>query len=164
MNGLGPLFRYFRAEKHAGLFCLVFGLIALLVSGWLWRADETFRAMAVPVALVALLQIAIGGVLAWRTDRQVNDLVAGLENNPAQAKAAELERMSRVYASFRLVEAAELILIVTGLVLALSLRARPAIMAVGMGVLLQATVMLVFDLFAEYRAHLYASWLQKLPG
>ena len=164
MNALGPLFQYFRAEKNAGLFCLALGVCALLFSGWLWRAGEAFRAMAFPVALVALLQIAIGGVLALRTDRQVSKLVTGLENRPAQAKAEEIARMSRVNASFRLVEVAEVILIVTGLVLALALRSRPAVMAVGMGVLLQATLMLVFDLFAEHRAHLYEAWLQKLPG
>lgn len=34
--------------------------------------------------------------------------------------------------------------------------------AVGMGLLLQAAVMLVFDLFAEHRAHVYARWLLAL--
>jgi hypothetical protein len=98
----------------------------------------------------------------WRTGRQASRLLAGLQRTPAQVKADELARMSRVNASFRLVEAAEVILIGAGVVLAVWLRARPPVMAVGLAVLLQATVMLVFDLFAERRADRYARWLRAL--
>jgi hypothetical protein len=36
---------------------------------------------------------------------------------------------------------------------------RPALAAVGMGLLIQAAVLLVFDLIAEHRAHADTRWL-----
>jgi hypothetical protein len=58
-----------------------------------------------------------------------------------------------------MIEGLEVGLIVLALVLVLVFRRRPAMQGIGMGLLLQASVMLVFDLFAEKRAHQYVAWL-----
>ncbi len=163
MSALGPLHRYFRAEKQAALVCAALGLVALSIAAGLRRAGDPFGNMALPVGMMALLQVTVGGALAWRTGPQVDRLLVGLERTPARAKADELARMARVHASFRLAESAELILIAAALVLAVWLRARPPLMAMGLAILVQATVLLALDLFAERRAHRYARWLRALP-
>jgi hypothetical protein len=68
--------------------------------------------------------------------------------------------MDRVNANFKMVEIVEVVLIVGALVMAFAFRDRPALTAVGLGILLQAAVMLAFDIFAEHRAQIYTAWLR----
>lgn len=155
-----PLLHYFTGEKAGAVVCIVLGIVAVLFATWAWRSHAAFRAMAIPIGFVGLAQLALGVGLWARTDKQVASLQAGLTVEPVAARQTELLRMERVNASFRVVEAIEAVLIVAGLALALAFRGRQTLTAVGMGVLLQASVMLVFDLFAEHRAHIYTTWLR----
>src|SRR5687767_11878729 len=108
---LDPLLRYFTAEKQGGTLCLALGVVALGLSIWLWRGGGPFRAMAIPLTLVALFQVGVGVGLLARTDRQVARQSAGLASEPAATKAAELARMDRVNASFKVIEVVEVVLI-----------------------------------------------------
>jgi hypothetical protein len=155
-----PLERYFAAEKEGALWLLALGVIAVGMTIWLVRAHGPFRAMAVPLALIGLGQLGIGVGLLARTDGQVAALTTGLRAEPETARERELGRMERVNANFTGVEIVEAVLIACGVGLALGMRARPTAMAVGMGLVLQASVMLVFDLFAEARAQVYTAWLR----
>jgi hypothetical protein len=76
------------------------------------------------------------------------------------ARAAELARMERVNRSFKWVEVLEAVLIVGALVMVFAFRERPSVTAIGLGLLVQAAMMLAFDVFAEHRAHAYTSWLR----
>jgi len=156
---LEPLLRYFQGEKQAGVLCAALGVAALALSLWVWRAGSPFRTMAVPLAVVALVQLGIGVGLTARTGPQVARLTARWSAEPDAAKTDEATRMERVNTSFKMVEGLEVGLILLGLVLVFVFRQRPAVQGVGMGLLLQASVMLVFDLYAEKRAHQYAAWL-----
>ena len=157
-----PLAVYFAGEKQAGALCLAFGAAALAFSVWVWRAHAPFRAMAVPVALIGMLQLGIGVGLLARTDKQVATLRADLASEPAGARAKELARMDRVNAKFRIVKILEAVLITGALVMVFGFRGRPAVTAVGLGVLVQSALMLVFDIFAEHRAHIYTGWLRSV--
>jgi hypothetical protein len=155
-----PLTVYFTGEKQAGALCLALGVVALAFSIWVWRSHAPFRAMAVPVVLISLVQLGIGGTLVARTERQVGTLKADLAREPAAARAQELTRMDRVNASFTAFKILEAVLIAAALGMALAFRGRPAVTAVGLGILVQAAVMLAFDVFAEHRAHVYTAWLR----
>jgi hypothetical protein len=110
------------------------GATAVAISVWVWRAHPAFRAMAVSL-LVSVVQLGIGVGLLARTDKQIATLRADLAREPAAARATELTRMERVNRSFKWVEALEAVLIVAALVM-------------------------VFNVFAEHRAHAYTSWLR----
>jgi hypothetical protein len=157
---MDPLASYFDGEKQGALWCVGLGCAAAMLAAWLWRAHHPFRAMAAPLALIALAQLALGAGLWARTDGQVAELRAGLVAEPGPARERELGRMERVNANFKWIEIVEAALIALGVGLALTMRARPTLMAVGMGLVLQASVMLVFDLFAERRADVYTTWLR----
>jgi hypothetical protein len=160
-----PLLHYFAGEKAGAAVCLALGIGAVLFAFWVFRSHAAFRAMAIPVGLIGLAQLALGAGLWVRTDPQVASLQAGLTDQPQSARQSELARMERVNANFRVIEAVEAALILASLVLALAFRGKPTLTAVGMGLLLQASVMLAFDLFAEHRAHVYTAWLRgPAPG
>jgi hypothetical protein len=157
---LEPLLRYFQGEKHGGVVCAAMGLVALALALSVWRAGSELRTMALPLGLIALAQLGIGVGLTLRTPAQVAALTARFGAEPDAARATELARMRRVNSAFKIIEIAEVAVIAASLLLILALRGRPAVQGVAMGLLLQASALLVFDLYAEKRAHAYTAWLE----
>jgi hypothetical protein len=161
------LHQYFDAERHAGLLAAALGLASMGLASYLWFGRSPFKAMAWPLVVIGMIELGVGVGLVIRTNPQVQTLEAGLRASPQATAASELARMIRVNRSFRLILGGEVVLIITSLSLALMLRTQSLTWsAVGMGLLLQAAITLVFDLFAEHRAHVYTRWLSTLvsPG
>ena len=161
MPALDPLVRYFQAEKAGGVILCVIGVAALVASILVWRGGWIFRAIAFPLGLVALAQIGVGAVLVARTDKQVAALKKGLAEEEATTRAKEIARVEKVNVSFRWIELAEVALLAIGVTLAVFFRSRPTVTGIGMGIMLQSSLMLVFDLVAEQRAHVYLDWLKS---
>ena len=154
---------YFAAEKQGAVLLVGIGAASAVLAASLWFSGNPLRAMAWPLAVVGLAQIAFGVGLLLRTDPQVARLLEGLRSRPQATVALELARMQQVNRSFAVLEAVETVLLLAGLVLALALRTRhPTWSAVGMGLVLQAAVTLVFDLFADHRALVYTRWLAAM--
>lgn len=113
--------------------------------------------------LFALLELGIGCGLAWRTPGQAAALVEGLDRTPAVTLAAERTRMATVERNFRIVKVVELALLALGAGLVL-LGGRAALTGIGLGLVLEAALLLVFDVFAAARAADYTAWLTTPPG
>lgn len=160
----GQLVRYFAAEKQESLLFLAAGLVALLAAALLLRGGGPYRAMAWPLAAIAVIQVAVGGAVLLRTDRQVGALEARLVADPAGFRSEESARMERVMAGFRLYKAVEIALLAAGIGLALAFPRREGWYAAGIGLLLQAALMLVLDLFAEKRGRDYLDAIGRLGG
>lgn len=163
------LMLYFEAEKQAAVLIGSLGVIAGIFAAYLWVTASSFKAMAWPLILIGLAEIAIGVGLFIRTDPQVARLQEGFKVNPQATVQTEVARMTKVNRSFKVIEVIEVVVILVGIFLALFFRSRNlAFASVGMGLFLQAAVLLVFDLFAEHRALVYTRWLldysQKLVG
>ena len=90
-----------------------------------------------------------------KTPAQVAGVEAGLSQTDPTARVTahrkELTRMERVQANFVLIKRVWSGLIALGLGLALFGAPRSALIGVGLGILIQAAVMLAFDVFAEAR-------------
>jgi hypothetical protein len=71
--------------------------------------------------------------------------------------------MGRVNGTFEAIKKVEVALIAIGLVFALVRPAPETLGAIGLGLLLQSAVLLVFDTFAHHRAVHYVEWLIALP-
>jgi hypothetical protein len=76
---------------------------------------------------------------------------------------AEVARMARVNGTFELVKKAEIALIVVALVFVVVRPAPATLGAVGLGILLQCAVLLVFVTFEHHRAERYVQWLMAVP-
>lgn len=161
MSELGPLQAYFDGEKQAGLFIAALGIASLAFAFWLYRDGGNFRAMLYPLAIIGLIQVAIGVGLYLRTPPQVAALEKSFSSGDAAAKEAERARMARVNANWKIIELAEVLIIALALIFILALKSRPVFVAVGMGLLIQASLLLAFDLFAEERARIYTEWLLR---
>lgn len=161
MTPLDPLHHYFAGERSAGVLLAALGVAALAFAWWLRADGGPFRAMLYPLAVVGLLQLAVGVGLAVKTGPQVATLERAFADDGAAARAAERARMDGVQRNFVVIEVVEAVLVLAGLALAM-LGRRDALVAVGMGLAIHGAVMLAFDLFAEKRGAAYHAWLR--PG
>jgi len=153
---------YFTAEKQGALLIAGLGVASAILATYLWLSRSPFRAMAWPLIIIGAGQLAIGVGLLIRTGPQVTHLEEGLRSNPQVTVESEIARMTKVNWPFKVIIAIEVVLLLTGLSMALVLRSRNLVWAsVGMGLLLQAAVTLIFDLFAEHRALIYTRWLME---
>ena len=161
MNTSG-LIEYFAAEKSAAVLLLGLALMAVLLSAYLLYTGNPFQSMAWVLLPIAILQASVGTGLLVRTPGQVASLRAGLSEEPKATVAREQQRMHKVNRSWLPIKLVELFLILLGLVLVFWAGLGAVSRGVGMGLLLQASVMLAFDIFAERRALEYTAWLAKL--
>lgn len=160
--GLGEaLTTYFDGEKSAGL---VLAGVGALACGWAFAVRRGYTdaaGMFWPVVIIGVLQVAIGVGLYLKTGPQVAALHATMERAPSEMLSAETPRMRAVQRNFPIIEVVELVMLAVGVAMALGLKGRPYLSEVGMGLALQASVMLVFDLLAEKRGALYLAALLR---
>ncbi len=156
------LISYFSGEKRESLFFLMVGGAAIGSSIFLWLTGSPQRAMGYSLVAVALIQLIVGWTVFSRTDRQVKDLHALLAKDPGAYAKAEIPRMQTVRRSFLIYKGIEILLLAAGAVGMLLWRDRPALHAASLGLALQASLMLVFDLMAERRADVYVDQIRRM--
>lgn len=156
------LISYFSAEKQESLVFLGAGLAAIALSAWLLRTGSAFRGAAVPLVLVGLIQLTVGGAVFLRTDAQIAALLARLEAAPATLAHDEVPRMETVMRNFSVYKIIELAIFALGVALTYAGRDRATLYAAGIGCVAQGAVMLLCDLFAEHRGAAYLALLRQL--
>jgi hypothetical protein len=156
--------RYFSEEKSESWLFILVGLAAVAVSVWLLRTGSSYRGMAYPLIAVGLIQLVVGGTVAFRTEGQVAALTAQLASSPAAFQSAEVPRMEAVMRNFQLYKVIEVVLLLTGVALTIFFRRKELVYGIGLGLVIQASLMLVLDLFAEKRGDAYLEALRALPS
>jgi hypothetical protein len=156
--------RYFSEEKAESWLFILVGVVALGASVWLLRTGSSYRGMAYPLIAVGLIQIVVGGSVAFRTDAQVAALTAQLASSPSAFQLAEVPRMEVVMRNFALYKGIEIALLLVGVALTYAFRQKELVYGIGVGLVMQASLMLVLDLFAERRGDEYLSAIRTLPA
>jgi len=156
--------RYFSEEKAESWLFILVGVVALGASVWLLRTGSSYRGMAYPLIAVGLIQIVVGSSVAFRTDAQVAALTAQLASSPSAFQLAEVPRMEVVMRNFALYKGIELALLLVGVALTYAFRQKELVYGIGVGLVMQASLMLVLDLFAERRGDEYLSAIRTLPA
>jgi hypothetical protein len=151
---------YFNGEKNAGLFLAVIGIAVVIGATVLLRARPDYRSFAITLGLVALVEIAIGAGLYLKTDPQVGRLRAHLDSNAATFYADEGARMTRVQRNFAVIEYVEVALILVSAIVAVARKDSHVLTGVALGLLINASVLLAFDLLAERRGAVYLTVLE----
>jgi NADH:ubiquinone oxidoreductase subunit K len=150
---------YFVGEKQESVLFLAVGVLAIGVAAWLWTTDHRFRLMAVPLVVVALMQIVVGFTIYARTDAQVQSLSVLQKNEPVQFQVEEIDRMQTVMTNFKIYKTIEIVLLVFALALIAFVSKSDAAVGIGLGLLVQAAFTLALDLFAEARGEAYLAAL-----
>jgi hypothetical protein len=146
---------YFVGEKQESVLFILAALMAIGLAVWLWSHGHRLRWMALPLVVVALMQLVVGITIFARTDAQLAKLSTQLVSAPAEFKQAETARMQTVMANFKLYKSVELALLVLGACLIAFFSKWDAATAIGIGLVVQAGFTLALDLFAEARGEAY---------
>jgi hypothetical protein len=155
---------YFVGEKQESVLFMLAALMALGLAFWLWFHGHRLRLMALPLVVVALMQLVVGVTIFARTDAQLAKLSTQLASAPTEFRQAETERMQTVMANFKLYKTVELALLVVGACLIAFLSKWDAATGIGIGLVVQAGFTLALDLFAEARGEAYLSALAGVAG
>jgi hypothetical protein len=154
---------YFTAEKQGGLLLIALAAASLALAIYLFATKSLFSAMAWPVLVLGGIELVIGLTVAGGATRQIAELEAGLESKRTVTITVEIERMARVNGTFELIKKVEIALVAVSILLVIVWPAPQTLGAMGLGILLQSAVLLVFDTFAHHRAVHYVEWLIALP-
>jgi hypothetical protein len=155
--------RYFAGERGESALILACAVAAAVVSAALVSLRSPYRAMAWPLMALGLVQLLAGGAVFLRTPAQVARLGRQLRSSPSTFRAEEAARMTRVQRRFVLYKRVEIGLLAIGLALASIEGYGRTLYAVGMGLMLEAGLMLFLDLRAERRGQRYLQMV-KAPG
>jgi len=157
---------YFKGEKQESFFFISAGLVAMALAyyGFIEAEDTLYFGAAVPLAGIGLIELIVGFSVASKTDKQIKELLEIRESSPSTFKNDELERMEDVMKNFKIFRTIEQVLFIVGLllmVLGLTDQISRYWAGVGIGLMLQSSVMLFLDLFAELRGREYIRRLSK---
>jgi hypothetical protein len=154
---------YFQAEKKGGFIAMAIGILACAVGGGvlLSAGAPFYTGISVPLVVIGFFQIVVGATVARRSDFQADDLEKLLAESPAEFQALESPRMAVVMRNFVLLKWVEVGFMALGLVLILLNQEANFPKGLGVGLLIQGFLMLLFDLSAEKRGKKYLAFVQK---
>jgi hypothetical protein len=154
---------YFNAEKAESLVFFAIGIAAIAAAVWFFffKNDALLLGAAWPLAIVALIQIAVGANIYVRSPKDLARVEQFLANDTGKIPSEEIPRMDQVMKQFVVLRWAEISLLLAGIVLAFVSK-NDFWRGVGYGLAVQAGLMLVADYFAEARGHVYVAALKKL--
>lgn len=149
---------YFHEEKTAAKLAIFGSAIAGGSGVYLMTQSDLGRGAGYSLIGVAAIGLAVGGGVYFRTNSQLRRLEDQLDANPLDYKREEGERMARVNAQFRILKIAEYSILGLGVATTVTGAVKQADLTtgVGIGLIIDAGLLLLFDHFAETRAHVYA--------
>lgn len=149
---------YFHEEKTAAKLAIFGSAIAGGSGVYLVTQSDLARGAGYSLIGVAAIGLAVGGGVYFRTNSQLRRLEDQLDAAPLDYKREESERMARVNAQFRILKIAEYSILGLGVATTVTGAVKQADLTtgVGIGLIIDAVLLLLFDHFAETRAHVYA--------
>lgn len=146
---------YFEGERQAGLMLALLGVMNLVCAGLLFAPRFGLRGLAVTLVVWAVLQLAVGLGLHFRSGPQVSRLTEQLASDAPAFYTEETPRMEKVQRNFGVIKFVWAGLVVLSCAVALWRKNDPVISGIALGVLINASVMLAFDSVAERRGRTY---------
>lgn len=158
--------KYFIAEKQEALVFICVGVAAIVVAmlGLLLWKTQFWKGAAIPLILIALLQLIVGYTIYNRSDADRVRVVYALDMNPNDLKTKELPRMIKVNKSFVMYRYVQIALLTIGTLIALAYKSnieKKFLFGIGVALVIQALIMLAADSIAEKRALHYTKLLQE---
>jgi hypothetical protein len=150
---------YFSGERLQCSIGIAISLISIALATYFWNSGTPlFKGIAYPFFPISILLLIICVGVVWRTPKDVARVSQYAVSEPAKLKTEELKRMEQVMQNFKTIKRVEVVLFGVGLLL-LFFGGNPLLKGIGLGLLVQASVMFLFDTFAEKRGQVYWEYL-----
>ncbi len=161
---MNPVVKYFTEEKTGSALFAIVGVIALAIALYLFFGLKTSftKGVAIPVVLVAMLELAGGVSIFLRSPNDITRVERFVKNEPQSIGTIELPRMKAVMRNFVIYRNVEIVLIALSIFLMFTSATSNFCEGVGMGLLIQTTLVLCLDYFAERRGQIYIDYLLNI--
>ena len=159
-----PVVKYFNGEKAESYIFILLGVIAFAMALYFFFALKTsfWKGVSVPFIIVALLEFVVGYTIVTRSPKDIARVETYLQQAPKNIKTIEIPRLEKVLSNFVIYRYVEIALINLGIVLMYSSMNDTFWRGIGLGLFIQASIVLSLDFFAERRGHIYIVYLQEL--
>ena len=161
---MNPVVKYFNGEKAESYIFILIGVIALAIALYFIFALKTsfWIGVAIPFIIVALLEFIVGYTIVTRSSKDIIRVQTYITNESQKIQIDEIPRMEKVLSNFVIYRYVEIALILLGIVLMYSSMNDTFWRGIGLGLFIQASIVLCLDFFAERRGHIYIVYLQEL--
>ncbi len=152
---------YFNSEKFESLFFIGVGILAITLGIYYWLVikEPFYNGNATALMLVALVQLTVGISVYFRSPKDIIRVENTIKNDVYKIKTEEIPRMNVVMKNFIIYRYVEIALIILGLIMFFYFPSVSFWKGLGVGLFIQASLMLSLDYFAEKRG---ATYLQHL--
>lgn len=156
---------YFIQEKIESFFVVIIGLIAISVSLMFWFIIKYsfYKGMAYPIFIIGFIQVLVGGVVYMRSPQDIIRVQHISKFESIKIKTEEIPRINKVIKKFEVYKWVEICFIFFGLILFIFCKKTNLSFwkGIGLGLLIQAILMLALNIIAEKRAKTYSNIIQK---
>ena len=155
--------KYFNGEKAESYVFIAIGMVALLIAFYFVFTLKTsfWRGVAIPFILVAMLEFIIGYTIVKRSPKDIYRVESFIKVQPSKITLDEIPRMEKVMKNFIIFRYVEICLILLGIILMYSSLNDTLWRGIGLGLFMQASIVLSLDFFAERRGHIYLEYLKE---
>ena len=160
---MNPVIKYFNGEKAESYIFILIGVIALAMTLYFIFVLKTafWKGVAIPFIIVASLEFIVGYTIVTRSPKDIIRVETFIQKEPLSIKTLEIPRMEKVMSNFVLFRYAEIALIILGIALMYSSMNDTFWRGIGLGLFIQASIVLCLDFFAERRGHTYLEHLKE---
>jgi hypothetical protein len=160
---MNPVIKYFNGEKAESYIFILIGVIALAMALYFIFVLKTafWKGLAIPFIIVASLEFIVGYTIVTRSPKDIIRVETFIQKEPLSIKTLEIPRMEKVMSNFVLFRYAEIALIILGIALMYSSMNDTFWRGIGLGLFIQASIVLCLDFFAERRGHTYLEHLKE---
>ena len=160
---MNPVINYFAGEKAESYLFLGLGLLGFGLSIYLAKitASPFWKGFAIPCMIVSVLEIIIGVTLIYRSPKDIIRVEHYFKNEPSKISTDEIPRMDKVMKNFVIFRYSEIAIILVGILFYFVFAKLEFWKGLGLGLLIQASVVLTLDYFAERRGFIYLEYLKK---
>ena len=163
---MNPVVKYFNGEKAESYIFILIGIIALATALYFILAlrSSFWKGAAIPFIIVAWLEFVVGYTIVTRSSKDIARVETFIQKEPQSIKMLEIPRMEKVMSNFVIFRYVEIVLIILGIALMYSSMNDTFWRGIGLGLFIQASIVLCLDFFAERRGHIYLEYLNQLSN
>jgi len=159
-----PIVKYFNGEKAESYIFIIIGVVALAMALYFFVGLKTsfWKGVAIPFFIVACLEFIVGYTIVTRSPKDIQRVEHFVQAEPQLVISQEIPRMEKVMQNFVLFRYVEIIFIIIGIGLMYSSTNDTFWRGIGLGLFIQASIVLSLDFFAERRGHVYMAYLKTI--
>jgi len=161
---MNNIVKYFHGEKSESYIFILMGVIAFAVALYFIFVLKTsfWKGVAIPFIVVSSLEFIVGYTIVTRSPKDILRVEKFISKEPQKIKTVEIPRMEKVMSNFILYRYVEIVLIILGVFLMYSSMNDNLWKGIGLGLFIQASIVLCLDFFAEKRGFVYLEYLKEL--